>query len=459
MAQRTRPLGALCAIALLSIHFAGACSARVIEVNSGRALPAQAVAMTSAAPVVEISPDRFLAHIAVLAHDDLEGRGTGSPGIDLAAGYIAGQFAAAGLAPGGPDGSYFQPFTIDRSSIWRGRHNLADDAGDEDATPLVARNVVGLLAGSGPHADEFVVIGGHYDHLGVYRERIYNGADDNASGTAGVIEIARALVERRPLDRSVLFVAFSAEEIGLHGSAHYVREPTVDISSIVAMLNMDMIGRLTPDDHANRLAIHGLGTGDSFRRIVERRAEGRNVSFIPDESALGPSDHSSFYKAGVPAMFFFTGIHADYHKPSDDVETVNAAGGAEVAELVCEIALDIIHGDFAPRFAQVDRPARIFRSGNPGVRRVKLGILPDLEDDPDQPGFRVLEVTADGGAGRAGMRSDDVLVSIDVMPIDGRDDFAEALEGKRAGDVVTVIVLRGEAEVTLEVELSSPGGE
>jgi len=459
MGQRIRPLGAPYAFALLSVLFAGACSARVVEVNSGRASPAQAVAMSSAAPGVEIPPDRFLSHIAVLAHDDLEGRGTGSAGIDLAAGYIAGQFAAAGLAPGGPDGSFFQRFTIDPSSIWRGRHNLADGAGDEDATPVVARNVVGLLAGSGPHADEYVVIGGHYDHLGVYRNRIHNGADDNASGTAAVIEIARALADRRPLDRSVVFVAFSGEEIGLHGSAHYVREPTVDISSIVAMLNMDMIGRLTPDDDANRLAIHGLGTGDCFHRIVERRAGGKNVRFIPDESALGPSDHSSFYKAGVPAMFFFTGIHADYHQPSDDVETVNAEGGADVAELVCEIALDIINGDFAPRFAQVNRPAQIFRSGNPDTRPVKLGILPDVEDDPDRPGCRVLAVAADGGAGRAGMRPEDVLVSIDAIPINGRDDFAEALEGKRAGDVVTVIVLRGEADVTLEVELSSPSGD
>jgi len=456
-----RRAGRLIFGASLCVAAAGACAPRVVSV--GAALPP---AVTPAAPTdspgaAPLPAERFLSHIAVLAHDDLGGRGIGSDGIDLAAGYIAGQFAAAGLVPGGPDGSYFQRFTVDRSSIWKGMLRFAGKAGQGDAAePLVARNVLGLLPGMGPHAGEYVVIGAHYDHLGTRGKRIYNGADDNASGTAGVIEIARKLACAGYRDRSVVFAAFAAEELGLHGSAHYVAHPAAEMASTVAMLNLDMIGRLTPEDEANMLAVHGLGTGDSFRRIVERRAAGRGVRFIPEESALGPSDHSSFYRAGVPALFFFTGIHGDYHRPSDDIDTVNAAGGAEVAALAHDIALEIINGDLAPGYVEVDRPARIFRGSTPPGPRAVLGIVPDPDDDPDEPGCRVRHVVAGGGADRAGIRPDDRVISIAERLIEDLEDFAAALsDQKNAGDVVRVVVRRAETELVLDVALTAPGEE
>ncbi|MCH8250837.1 MAG: M20/M25/M40 family metallo-hydrolase [Planctomycetes bacterium] len=579
---------------------------------------------------VTISHEEYLGHIALLAHDELGGRGTGSDGIDLAAGYIAGQFAAAGLSPGGPDGTYFQEFTFpsrsgakiledtalrfDGSDVqpavntdflplsfstmgkfdgdlvfvgygatnpdkdyddyagidvdgkvvimlrreppdWPGDSrftthatfeskaklakrngatamiivNRDDDRGelrrfrpdgetygipaihlnrdlaekvlsagglaslsdlqkgiDEGGKPasavvagvrasgeiayetndITARNVLGVLRGTGPHADEYVVIGGHYDHLGVRRGEIHNGADDNASGTAGVIEIAKALARTPKRDRSVICMAFTGEEIGLIGSKYYTANPTVPIDSIAAMINMDMIGR--HNDSTNKLDIQGLGTGSVFKEIVERRAAEAGIEFRPDDSAKGPSDHDSFYRAGVPSLFFFTGVHPDYHGPGDDTEKVNVEGAVAIAELVYQIAMDIIDGDEAPQYVEVDQPAHIDFSammGSPGSPMggpprggVVMGILPDRTDDPDKPGWRVVAVMEGGGAATAGMKDGDVIIAIDGKAINGLDDFRDQTKDKKPGDVIAVKIRRGDEEMTLDVTLAARSG-
>ena len=599
-----------------------ACTSRAVKLSpeppSTQPQPALAVPSTA---TPHTPPDRYLSHIALLAHDELKGRDTGSSGIDLAAGYIAGQFAAAGLEPGGPDGTYFQEFTISRpaelldetdltfegASVeavvktdftpfsfstqgdfdgeiifvgygaanpdkeyddyagidvtdrvvlmlrreppgWvpyggytdharfdrkvklaaekgaaavfianqdpgedgidglmrfrpRGedyglpalhvKRHLADQllaAGglgslaelqrqlDEEgrnasarlagvrvagtvayeSKDILARNVIGVLPGTGPHTDEYVVIGAHYDHVGVRQGHVYNGADDNASGTAGVIEVAWALARTPYRNRSVICMAFSGEEMGLHGSRHYVEEPTVDLDSVVAMLNLDMIGRLNPDIRANMLGIQGLGTGGSFKEIVERRAEEAGIEYLPEDSARGPSDHASFYSADIPALFFHTGIHRDLHQPGDDTEKINAEGAAQVVDLVYRIGLDLMNREEVPVFARVDKRANIFRGTGPG-HGVVMGIVPDMDDTSDAPGWRVARVFPGGGADKAGMQTGDRIIRIDGLSISGLDEYRAATAHKEPGDVIQVTVLRGQKELILDVELSARG--
>jgi hypothetical protein len=573
------------------------------------------------AAVFDVPVERYQAHVELLAHNDLKGRGTGSEGIDLAAGYIAGHFAAAGLEPGGPDGTYFQEFTLSRGGKMRDTTDLKILGGDieievkEDFLPLgvtsqgefsgdlafvgygitnpdkdhddyanidvtgkvvvmlrrepdgwsdsgrfsrhsqftskvrlagekgatgviivnkkrassmdilmpfsparrdaglpafhmkrqviddvmaaadmpslaalqeeldkgdqtvsqivagfsasglvefersetVARNVIGVLPGSGPNAHEYVMVGGHYDHLGERNGVIYNGADDNASGTAGVIEAAYAMAARPDRDRSVIFMTFTAEEIGLHGSRHYVNEPTVPIGDIVAILNMDMIGRVDHEDKANMLAIQGVGTGDGFEAMAERLAGAAGIPYIPDPSALAPSDHSLFYRAGVPSLFFNTGLHSDYHQPDDDTEKMNHEGGAQISTLVAHMALEIANAEARPVFAEVSERADLYRGrpGRPGRGGVVMGIVPDRDDSGDTPGWAIAMVRPDGAAQKAGMKAGDRITKIDDHEVNGMSDYRHAVSGKKAGDVVKVMVMREGKEVSLDVELQS----
>ncbi len=586
-------------------------------------LVATAPASTHGAGDFVTTPDRYLAHIALLAHDELEGRGTGSKGIDLAAGYIAGQYAAAGLEPGGPDGTYFQEFTIGGRTELKDATDLAFEGADAKATlqtdyvpfgfssqasfagnvvfvgygivnpdenhddyagvdvsgkvalmlrrdpagwnggrttharfdtkiklaaekgaaavlivnkdpgedgidglmrfrsrgtdhglpayhvkrtlvdtllaagglasitelqtaldekgsgvsaelkgvgargtvsyeadEMLARNVIGLLPGNGPQASEYVVIGGHYDHLGNRNDRIHNGADDNASGTAGVIELARALANTPRRNRSVLFMAFTGEEMGLLGSKHFVESPTVERGSIAAMINMDMIGRLDNEDHMNMLAVQGLGTGDSFPGIIERHAPALGLPYLPDQSAKGPSDHAPFYDAGVPSLFFFTGVHSDYHRPGDDTGKINAEGAVRIVELVYRTAVDIVNATDTPQYAEVNEPAVIFRtaSSTGRSRGVTMGIMPDSDDESDAPGWRVAQVIPDGAADKAGMRDGDRILKIDGQDIDGFGAYRTATRDKSPGDTIDVVILRHGKELTLALTLAGRGG-
>jgi hypothetical protein len=315
------------------------------------------------------------------------------------------------------------------------------------------RNVIGVVPGNGPQADQFVVLGAHYDHLGIREGQIYNGADDNASGSAGVIEACAAIARAPVRNRTLLCMTFTGEEIGLLGSKHYVEHPTVPIASIVAMLNMDMIGRWTPDIEANELAIQGLGTGNSFTGIIQRHANQAGIKFVPDPSAKGPSDHASFYGASIPSLFFFTGVHADYHQPGDDVEKINAAGGAKIASMVAHVTLDLINADSPPRFQEVEQSARIFRGPQPGS--VVMGIVPNQDADLNGPGWPIAEVMENGGAAKAGMKPGDRILSVDGQSISGISDYFKATEKKKPGDVVAVSIRRGKEELTLQVELAA----
>jgi C-terminal processing protease CtpA/Prc len=201
------------------------------------------------------------------------------------------------------------------------------------------------------------------------------------------------------------------------------------------------------------LAIQGLGTGLSFQQIVDRRTAERGIKYQPDPSARGPSDHASFYDAGVPSLFFFTGIHADYHQPGDDTEKVNAPGGAEVTELVYAIAQDLIDLDEPPVFAKVDQPARINRGAAGGG--VTLGIMPDFEDSSGAKGWRIGRVFPGGGAAKAGMKAGDRILLIEGQEVNTMADYREVTKEKKPGDKVAITILRETEQMVLEVELQS----
>ncbi|RME37543.1 MAG: M28 family peptidase [Planctomycetota bacterium] len=331
------------------------------------------------------------------------------------------------------------------------------------------RNVIGMLRGKGPLADEVVVVGAHYDHLGLRRPmhrrfkkgkivrealepQIHNGADDNASGTSGLIEVARALAARRPLKRSVLFIAFTAEESGLHGSTYYVNYPVVPLSDTVAMINMDMIGRMKPG--TNRVQIFGMGTGDTFQSIVEKAARGVALDVAPGVDAGGRSDHAAFVRKNIPSLHVFTGQHPDYHQPTDDADRINAADGARVVRLVSRVTEALASDTRAPRFQQekaAQAPAS--PSGTP-VYRVVMGLSPGYGDD-GKAGMRVEAVSPEGPADLAGMKAGDRIIRIEDKTVNNIYDYMAATRNNNPGDTVTVVVIRDGKEVSLKVTLAA----
>ena len=310
------------------------------------------------------------------------------------------------------------------------------------------KNVIGMLEGEGPHADEAVVIGAHYDHVGVRKGsggkmEVYNGADDNASGTSAMIEIARMLASRdKKLGRDVLFVAFTAEERGLLGSRHYVEHPLVPLDNTVAMINLDMVGRL----RSNVLNVHGTGTGTGFDQLLDPLGGRHELDLKKRPSGFGPSDHASFCRKNIPVLFFITGFHSDLHKPTDDVEKINVPGMRRVCQLVGEVAAELADLDERPKFQTVPTE----KSG----RRSYLGVTP--ASDQSGGGFTVGDVLKDGPAEKAGLKKDDVIVQIGDAKISGLQDVMTELQKHKGGDRLSVKIRRGNEDVTLEVTLGTP---
>jgi hypothetical protein len=317
------------------------------------------------------------------------------------------------------------------------------------------KNVVGVLEGQGPHADETIVVGAHYDHLGFGGSgsaapgvhEIHNGADDNGSGTSVLIEVARQLAARGKLPRRVVFIAFTGEERGLLGSARYVRNPLVPIESTVAMINLDMVGRLKDE----KLIVHGTGTAKEFDALVDDLAKQHHFSIAKKPGGFGPSDHSSFYGVKVPVLFFFTGSHSDYHRPSDDFEKLNISGMRRVGELIADATLALAQQDQRPAYVEVQDLGDMIRSGGD---RPYFGSIPDFAQE--QPGYALTGVSKDGPAERAGLKAGDIIVRFGDSKIGNLEDFDSALRKYKAGDKVPVTVRRGTDQVTLEVTLDPP---
>ena len=268
-------------------------------------------------------------------------------------------------------------------------------------------NVIGILPGTDPaRASEVVVLGAHYDHLGRTGGVVHPGADDNASGTAVVLGMARALAAAGGTARTLVVVFFSGEEIGLLGSAHYVKHPALPIERTVAMLNFDMVGRMRND----RLKVGGVESGGGLRALVERVTSGDRLDLVLHDSPYGPSDHASFYAAGVPVLFFHTGGHDDYHAPGDTADKINAAGMAEVARLGLRIA-ERLGGEARPAYVALARPVGSSREGSArggDSGGAFLGVSVDGRSESD--GVRLGSVIAGSGAERAGLRGGDVIV-------------------------------------------------
>ena len=319
------------------------------------------------------------------------------------------------------------------------------------------KNVVAVLEGEGPLADESIVIGAHYDHLGMGgggsfsfgNKEVHNGADDNGSGTAVLVEVARMLANRqKKLPRRVVFIAFTGEERGLIGSARYCRQPLFPLDKTVAMLNMDMVGRLKDD----KLIIQGVDTAEQFAAIVDRVNEKLGFTITNKTGGFGPSDHSSFYSHKIPVMHFFTGLHSDYHRPSDDVEKINVPGMRRVAELVAGVTIALAEAVARPTYVATGSAQR--SGGEPTSDRPYFGSIPDFGQE--QPGYLISGASKDSPADKAGLKAGDVIVKFGESKIGSLEDFDSALRKYKAGDKVPVAVKRGSDEVTLEVTLAAP---
>ncbi|MGH7563858.1 MAG: M20/M25/M40 family metallo-hydrolase [Gemmatimonadota bacterium] len=384
----------------------------------------------AAAPSTAITAEEICATIAALADDSLEGREAGRPGSARAARWLAARFEAIGLTA--PEGGYLRPFTFP-TAVRRYPHGLHDVGGQRDTTA----NIVGWVPGRDPALrEEAVVIGAHYDHLGwgafgslVPGQRaIHNGADDNASGVAGVLELAH-VIAADPLPRTVVFTLFGGEELGTLGSQHYVQEPAWPLEQTVAMVNLDMVGRLR-----RALTIYGTGTSGAWPEIVQGLTPGESwtIRTVPD--GFGPSDHASFYGAGVPVLMFFTGSHENYHKPGDDVARIRAAGEVLVLERVEAVVRAAADGRPIP---YAEAPSTQPR---PMAFQVGLGVLPDYGFEG--PGLRLSSVRPGGAADGAGLTAGDVIVGLAGREVDDVYGYTAILADLEADEPVPVVVRR-----------------
>jgi hypothetical protein len=420
---------------------------------------------TTASRDTRVDPDTMgiRRDVEHLASDALEGRGTGTAGNDSAAAYIARRFESLRLAtlPNGCQGSdaslharcerkYFQPF-IARSAA-------AAHAGLPSELP--SQNVVAMVRGSDPVlTNEYVVLGAHFDHLGRSgasaldpdsAEAIRNGADDNASGTAAVMELARLLARHAPR-RSVIFVTFSGEELGLLGSQRFVERSPVPIDQVVAMLNFDMVGRL----RNHRVIVYGVETATEMRALVDSAATGTGLEVRGVGDGYGPSDHSSFYARGIPVLHFFTDLHEDYHRATDDADKVSASGVGRVVGLAERVVRAIADRNERLTAVRVSRPAPVAGSGR--EREVYLGSIPDMSA-PETPGVRLTGVRADSPADKAGLKAGDIIVEFDGKTVKDLYEYTAALQARKPGDTVKIVVLRESARVELTATLGRRGG-
>ena len=383
--------------------------------------------------------------IAYLASDRLEGRLTGTPGNDSAAAFVARRFAHLKLRA--PFPGYLQKFEA-RSAM---------DIHSPTAGPRATQNVAGILEGSDPALrDQYIVIGAHHDHLGKSsvsaldpdaRDAIRNGADDNASGTAAVLELARMLSVSRPR-RSVVFVTFSGEEQGLLGSQYFVQNPPVPLANVVAMLNFDMVGRLKDDG----LMIYGTATASEMRALIDSAnlAAAIPLKVSGSGDGFGSSDHSSFYAREIPVLHFFTDLHSDYHRATDDIEKINYSGEARVVDLAFRITKRIDERPARLTYMRSSAPSRAV--GSSRGSQTYLGSIPDMAAS-STPGLRLTGVRPGSPADSAGLKAGDVIVEFGGKEIKDLYTYSDALYAKNPGDVVKIVFLRdgkrNEATVTL----------
>ena len=323
------------------------------------------------------------------------------------------------------------------------------------------RNVVGYLPGE---TDEHVVVGAHYDHLGVGEQfsmapsmvgKPHLGADDNASGSAGVIELARWMAAQPKAKRGVLFMTFAGEELGLLGSSYYVNHPLLPIDKAVAMINMDMIGRIKD----GRIFVGGTGTGANFGDMLKQLPQPEGFQFDLSETAgYGSSDHTSFTTKQVPVLFFFSGLHGDYHKPSDTWDKINSKSAVELLTYIGGTVQRLANDSSRPQYVRVLPPVSAHGSGSApsgggSGYGPAFGSVPDFAEPPT--GVRFADVRDGTPAHKAGLKAGDILISFDGKKVQNLMDFTVLLRQKKPGDEVEVKVLRGSETITAKVLLTA----
>lgn len=377
--------------------------------------------------------------VVYLASDYLEGRETGTIGEERAADYIARRFKEIGLAPKGDDNSYFHHFDF--------KHNANPHEKAEKGEERTGKNVVAYIDNG---AANTVIVGGHYDHLGkgtfgsrhTGEEAIHNGADDNASGIAALLYIAEFVKKSELKSNNYLFIAFSGEEMGLIGSKKFTQNPTIDLTKVNYMLNMDMVGCLKEE---KVLSVNGVGTSPSWNKIVEKIDIG-GIKPKTTESGVGPSDHTSFYLKDIPVLHFFTGQHEHYHKPTDDVSIINFDGIYNVANFLILIIEKL---DKEPRLT-FTKTKDESEGRKAAAFKVTLGVMPDYVYEGE--GMHIDSVIEGRPAHKAGLENGDVVVKIGEVEVKDIYDYMEGLGKLKTGDKAEVIVLRKGKKITKEVQ-------
>lgn len=382
---------------------------------------------------------RLLADISYLADDKMEGRGFGTVGEVKAGNYIAKRYKLLGLEPYGEKGTWFQSLTVKKPSPHGVEFGTTAEPGSQSG-----RNVIAYLNHKAPFT---IIVGAHYDHLGMGSTgslhmgdpAIHNGADDNASGVALMLELAERL--KKVPSFNYLFIALTGEENGLWGSNYFCDHPTIDMKSVTAMLNFDMVGRL--NSNTKKMAVNGVGTSPVWPELM-RSANLFDLDITMSESGIGPSDHTSFYLEDIPVLHFFTGAHEDYHKPTDDVHLINAGGIDIITSMVVNLIKLMQSGNKLP-FAKTNDPDPTTAP----KMEVTLGVLPDYLYDG--VGLRLDGVRDGKPAQLAGLEKGDIIIQMGGKEIKDIYAYMEVLGTFHKGDKTTLKVLRGEKKLQFDI--------
>jgi len=381
----------------------------------------------------ETAPQRIMRYLTHLASDEMAGRFPGTRQDTLCARYIRDTLIAFGYQPLAHEG--FQTFAAHQASTF---------------------NVVMSLFGSVDADHETVVLGAHYDHLGLggtgsgsrkpNETAVHYGADDNASGVAGIMEIARRLALRKgELKRNVVVVAFGAEEKGILGSKEFVRNPVAGVGKPVLMFNLDMIGRM---DSVRKLLVGGVGTFEGGESFIRALPNPHRFTLNLSKEGFGPSDHAAFYGANIPVLYFNTGVHTDYHTPADHIDKIEAERMAAICDYIYEAVYQMATADEAPLFQKAGPSEAPQRASF----NVSFGIIPDFSST-DSTGLRADFITEGKPAEKAGMLPGDVIKFINNREVFNVYDYMERLQELKAGDLVVVQVRRKDEMITLHILL------
>ncbi|MBT8236110.1 MAG: M28 family peptidase [Bacteroidia bacterium] len=376
--------------------------------------------------------------VRLLASDSLKGRGTGTQGELDAANYIKSRMESLKLSPAGEDGAYFQSFTFAQE---RDPHKEIEYVGATDST-TTGTNVLGYIDNQ---AENTIIIGAHFDHLGMGGQgslhrgepAIHNGADDNASGVAVMLKLAKML-ENTHTSNNYLFMAFSGEELGLLGSNYFAKNPTVSLDKVNYMLNMDMVGRLRAD---STLSVSGTGTSNLWNQALN--ANNTSFKLVLKESGVGPSDHTSFYLQDIPVLHFFTGQHEDYHKPGDDYDKLNYEGMTKISDYIYSVIGDLDQSEKLNFKKTKNESEEVPRF------KVGLGVIPDYLYDGK--GMRIDGISEDKPAQKAGLQKGDIVIQLGDSLVTDMMSYMRALSSFEEGQSTEVVVTRDGEDIKVKI--------